>query len=251
MIDIHNHTTFSDGRDSADEVVRSAAISGLQVIGISDHFDPYVSRQDVCLQPNEIDAYVKELEELKDKYQIKLLSGLEIGLQSMGIVWPGVEFDYYIYSVHTVPGLPELKDLEDPWEIYLDEVIMAVELIDRPGFLGHLDFLRRHIPGATPPSPGAQMDMLLRKLVENDIGLEMNTSGWLYNLGDSTPQRWVIERYIELGGHLITLGSDSHRAVNVGSYISKAIGVLEELAVKQVFYAENGCYVPFNIQEMV
>jgi histidinol-phosphatase (PHP family) len=79
----------------------------------------------------------------------------------------------------------------------------------------------------------------------------MNTSGWLYNLGDSTPQRWVIERYIELGGHLITLGSDSHRAVNVGSYISKAIGVLKELAVKQVFYAENGCYVPFNIQEMV
>ncbi|HQC15322.1 PHP domain-containing protein, partial [Mesotoga prima] len=58
MIDIHNHTTYSDGRNTVEEVIQSALKEGLQIVGISDHFDPYVA-QEVCLQPEEVGVYRK------------------------------------------------------------------------------------------------------------------------------------------------------------------------------------------------
>jgi len=248
MIDIHNHTTFSDGRNTVEEIIHSAVDIGLQVVGFSDHFDPYVC-QEVCLQPEQVSGYLKEIRSFDGELPIKVLAGLELGLQSEGILWPGEEMDYYLYSVHTVPGRPDLKSLEDPWEIYLQEATLAVDLIDRPGFFGHLDFLRRHIPFGRPPKPGPLMDRLLMKLVSNHVGLEVNTSGWMYGLGDPSPQSWVIERYLELGGNLLTIGSDSHRAQQVGKYSAQAVSLLKGIGVREVFYCENGSYVPFRILE--
>lgn len=248
MIDIHNHTTYSDGRNTVEEVIQSALKEGLQIVGISDHFDPYVA-QEVCLQPEEVSVYLKEIRTLSEKYPIKVLAGLELGLQTEGILWPGEEMDYYIYSVHTVPGRPDLKTLENPWDIYLQEAISAVDLIDRPGFLGHLDFLRRHIPKAKPPKPGQLMDTLLMKLVSNHVGLELNTSGWMYGIGDPSPQPWVIERYIDLGGRFVTVGSDSHRASQIGNFTVKALSLLRKMGIKEVFYCENGSYIPVPIME--
>lgn len=247
MIDVHNHTRFSDGRNTVEEVVQSAAAAKLEVVGVSDHFDPYVSRQDVCLQAEQLDAYLDRIDEVKVEAPLLVLAGLELGLQSTGILWPSRELDYYIYSVHTVPGYPQLRELEDPWTLYLEEAIEAVELIDRPGFLGHLDFLRRHIPGSNPPRPGELIDTLLRKLVLKDVGLEFNTSGWMYGLGDPSPQPWVLERYIEFGGRLITIGSDSHRAADVGRYNLEAVALLKKLSLKEVFYSQNNAYVPISI----
>jgi len=247
MIDIHNHTIFSDGKDSVADVIQAAVERDLKIVGISDHFDPYLLRQDVCLQPEKVSSYSREIERLKGSYPITVLSGLELGLQSTGISWPVGDFDYYIYSVHTVPGFPDLKDMEDPWDIYLEEAAMAVELIDKPGFLGHLDFLRRHIPGSKPPSPGELMNILLKQIIACDVGLEFNTSGWMYRLGDPTPQPWVIERYLELGGRLITIGSDSHRAISVGKYNNDALNLLRKLGISEVFYAVKDRYLSIPI----
>jgi|GEM_PF-5675912 len=177
MIDIHNHTIFSDGKDSMADVIQAAVERELKVVGISDHFDPYLLRQDVCLQPEGVNSYLREIERLKGSYPITVLSGLELGLQSTGISWPVGDFDYYIYSVHTVPGFPDLRDMEDPWDIYLEEAAMAVELIDKPGFLGHLDFLRRHIPGSKPPSPGELMDILLKQIIALQRGIGVQHVG--------------------------------------------------------------------------
>ncbi|MFA6656963.1 MAG: histidinol phosphate phosphatase, partial [Mesotoga sp.] len=60
---------------------------------------------------------------------------------------------------------------------------------------------------------------------------------------------WVIERYLELGGNLLTIGSDSHRALQVGKYSVQAVLLLREIGVKEIFYCEDGSYVPFIIQE--
>ncbi|MFA6976991.1 MAG: PHP domain-containing protein, partial [Mesotoga sp.] len=93
MIDIHNHTTFSDGRNTVEQVIQSAVEAGLQVIGLSDHFDPYVC-QEVCLQPEQINGYLKKIRSFDGKLPIKVLAGLELGLQSEGILLPGEEMDY-------------------------------------------------------------------------------------------------------------------------------------------------------------
>ncbi|MDD3681056.1 MAG: PHP domain-containing protein [Mesotoga sp.] len=75
MIDIHNHTTFSDGRNTVEQVIQSAVEAGLQVIGLSDHFDPYVC-QEVCLQPEEINGYLKEIRSFDGELPIKVLAGM-------------------------------------------------------------------------------------------------------------------------------------------------------------------------------
>ena len=197
MIDIHNHTIFSDGKDSVADVIQAAVERDLKIVGISDHFDPYLLRQDVCLQPEKVSSYSREIERLKGSYPITVLSGLELGLQSTGISCrSAISIITSIRS--TVPGFPDRGIWKTLGHIPLKRRPWP-ELIDKPGFLGHLDFLRRHIPGSKPPSPGELMNILLKQIIACDVGLEFNTSGWMYRLGDPTPQPWVIERYLELG----------------------------------------------------
>ena len=50
-------------------------------------------------------------------------------------------------------------------------------------------------------------------------GIEINTSSFAYKLEDLTPSRDILSLYYELGGKIITIGSDAHKAVNVGSHI--------------------------------
>ncbi len=87
------------------------------------------------------------------------------------------------------------------------------------------------------------------KLVSNHVGLELNTSGWMYGIGDPSPQPWVIERYIDLGGRFVTVGSDSHRASQIGNFTVKALSLLRKMGIKEVFYCENGSYIPVPIME--
>ncbi len=96
--DLHNHTTFSDGENSIEDMIRSAISAGLKVIGISDHsftdFDP-----SYCMKPNDYEPYVDSIKVLKEKYQdqIKVLAGIEYDYCSY-IVPNGL--DYIIGSVH-------------------------------------------------------------------------------------------------------------------------------------------------------
>ena len=42
-------------------------------------------------------------------------------------------------------------------------------------------------------------------------GIELNTGGFKYGLGHPNPCEDIIKRYKELGGEIITLGSDAHK----------------------------------------
>lgn len=252
MLDLHNHTTFSDGRNKPEEVIEAAIDKGLNIIGISDHYDPYLFRQDKCLQPDALPEYSRYISALKGKYPIDLVLGLEIGTQTTGINTPEGPYDYFIYSIHTVPGTPDIFNVEYPWKEYLSEAIEAVKLINKPGFIGHLDFLRRHIPGSAPIGGKEKIliDEFMKNLVKMDLGLELNTSGWDYKFDEPTPQKWIIERYLDLGGKYITIGSDSHRTSFVGQWNDRALALLMELGVKEVFYCKDFCYnsVPLTVE---
>lgn len=247
MLDIHNHTTFSDGKYSPEEMIEAGIDNGLNIIGISDHYDPYLLRQDKCLQPEALPEYSRYITALKDRYPIDLVLGLEVGTQTTGVNAPEGPYDYFIYSIHTVPGLPNLFEMEYPWKEYLSEAIEAVKLIKKPGFIGHLDFLRRHIPGSAPIGEKTMVDEFMKTLVKMDLGLELNTSGWDYKFDEPTPQKWIIERYLDLGGKYITIGSDSHWTSYIGKWNDRALALLRELRVKEVFYCKDFSYVPVSL----
>ena len=73
----------------------------------------------------------------------------------------------------------------------------------------------------------------LKKLIEKKIGLEVNTSGIRYGVGDFHPCREIIARYKELGGKIITMGSDAHRALDIMRDFDKAREVLKEIGFEK------------------
>ena len=81
MINLHNHTTFSDGRFEPQAIIEAAIAGGLTHIGISDHFRTAklgATAQYVITEY--MDAYVAHIRELAARYasQITVLVGLEI-----------------------------------------------------------------------------------------------------------------------------------------------------------------------------
>ena len=54
------------------------------------------------------------------------------------------------------------------------------------------------------------MDAILKLLIEKGKGIEINTGGYKAGLSEPNPCHDVLRRYKELGGEIITLGSDAH-----------------------------------------
>ena len=54
------------------------------------------------------------------------------------------------------------------------------------------------------------IDPVLHCLIEHGKCLEVNTAGLKYGLGETNPAKDVLRRYRELGGELLTIGSDAH-----------------------------------------
>ena len=66
-------------------------------------------------------------------------------------------------------------------------------------------------------------------MIKDEKGFEVNTSSHRYGLKDSQPSRDILKLYKELGGKIITIGSDSHKIEYLGAYINEAKELLKEL----------------------
>ena len=78
----HTHSTFSDGKNTMEEMVLAAIEAGMPVLGLSDHSDsPY---QEYCMRKEQYPEYLAEIERLQKKYagQIVLLKGIELDSNS-------------------------------------------------------------------------------------------------------------------------------------------------------------------------
>ena len=57
---------------------------------------------------------------------------------------------------------------------------------------------------------GDVLEEILRTLIEKGKGLECNTNGLRVGLGAPNPSLEILKRYREMGGEILTIGSDSH-----------------------------------------
>ena len=53
------------------------------------------------------------------------------------------------------------------------------------------------------------------------------------------PGREILQKYYDMGGYLITLGSDAHVTKDAAQYLDEAKALLREIGFKHVFYYEN------------
>ena len=67
-----------------------------------------------------------------------------------------------------------------------------------------------------------------RVLIQKNIGLECNTGGFKYGLGHPNPTEQILTRYHEMGGEIVTLGSDAHAPQHLAYDFNRAAMLLKE-----------------------
>jgi len=119
-----------------------------------------------------------------------------------------------------------------------------VELVKWGGFdsLAHMNYPVRHAalkdgPRLSIDPYREQVDELLKMLVEKGKALEMGACGLGGLLEDALLPTWVLARYKELGGELVTIGSAAHQADSVGVGVAQAMELLSGLGYEHfTFY---------------
>ncbi len=98
MFDLHTHTTYCDGKNSAEEMILAAIDKGLDTIGISGHSYTWFD-ESYCMSREGTERYIAEVTELKDRYadRITVLLGIE---RDYFAEISNDPFDYVIGSCH-------------------------------------------------------------------------------------------------------------------------------------------------------
>lgn len=229
--DFHTHTNFSTdaARNSAPEVMIQSAIQhGLETICITDHMDPGfddIGEEFVF----DTEAYFQTLLPLQEKYrdQIEVLIGVEFGLQphlgeKAKEYVNKYPFDYVIGSTHVLHGLdPYIRDnFKDHTDKQLyremfEETLINIQNVKDFDSMGHLDYIVRYglerEKSYSYEENSDVIDAILKCLIQNGKGLELNTAGLKYGLPFAHPYPAILKRYRELGGEIITVGSDGHK----------------------------------------
>ena len=96
---LHTHSTYTDGRDTPEEMILEAVAKGFSGIGFSEHSYMPFSPSKSQLRPEDTEKYRAEIYALKEKYkgQIDIFCGIEFEFNSAMIYH---SFDYLIGSVH-------------------------------------------------------------------------------------------------------------------------------------------------------
>ncbi len=258
MIDIHLHTKFSfDSKEEPQNYIDRAVALGVKAIGFSEHYDydAYLDgEKDITLA--DLDAYAKEVEFLKCKYKnVRILQGIEFGYRKQAVpqyrkILNTYPLDYVINSLHTLSDRGDCyhdkffegKDLKDCYADYFNGVLESINANYDYQIIGHLGYVCRYRKGQ-----GARiiysdladiLDEILKAIISKDKCLEINTScgtgGCLF-----LPDTDIITRYLQLGGKLLSFGSDAHEASNYLNKADQLKQLLKGLGVKELYYYKN------------
>lgn len=268
MIDIHTHSNISpDGNDTPEEMASRAAESGIKHFALTDHIEidsPGDGRWD----------YTKYLAHMKPAYerlcgeydgQMSVYFGAELGQALYDL--PAAErilaeqngFDYVIGSLHRTRNYKFMGTAETEFDRrhvigeYFEEMLELAEW-GKFSALAHMTFVLRFVGVDTPNGLVTDMtkrsqaafeaqkpiiDKILQTIISKEIALEVNSSGCRKGLGVPMPSAEFIGRYRELGGRLITVGSDAHRISDVAADIPECYKLLRELGFSEVCVFEK------------
>lgn len=258
-IDYHVHTHYSDDSEyQMEEVVQDAIKQGIEELCFTDHVD-YGVKQDHGDLPNpeeetngrfnvDYPAYYQQFLQLKEQYQeaIALKFGLEFGIQTGTIsryekLFATYPFDFVLLSIHQVNNLEfwdgkfqEGKTDKQCYQEYYEEMLQVVKNYHDYSCLSHLDLIRRYLDkeANTFQEYEGILREILSYIIQDGKGIEINTSSLRYGIPDTTPSKDILRLYHELGGEIITLGSDSHVPKDLGEAIEESKGLLKEIGFR-------------------
>ncbi len=240
IVDLHTHTDNSfDGHHSTMFLCESACMKGMRAIAFTDHLEMDVFFRD-NFNRTALQSFF-EVAKAASAFKGKLIvcKGVELGQPYYNAavtdkLLSTIKYDFIIGSIH---NLPEMQDFyymdfsDDNIDYYslLDQYFeceLKLAQWDKFDTLAHLTYPLRYIKG----NYGKPVDMsryaeiideILLTLIKNKKSLELNTAGLRKPIGTTSPDEDILKRYKELGGSLITIGSDAHYAEHLGNGIGK------------------------------
>lgn len=256
--DYHIHTSFSgDSNENIDDIVKQAICLGLDEIAITDHLEYDVLDLDFKEWTLDLDKYKEKIMELRKKYknQIIIRLGVEIGVQPhtkdhLESLVEKYNFDFVIASSHEINKIDLSKGViqkgktrDEVQKLYFQTMLKNIDLYTKYNVWGHLDFITRYggkeFSGMDLNKNWDLITEILEKLIKKGKGIEINTSGYRYNENRVYPCFEIIKKYVELGGKIITIGSDAHTKEQIAMDFSKAYEILKELKVEYITTFEN------------
>ena len=256
LADYHIHCKYSDdSEEDVEKIIETAINKGIGEICFTDHVDYGIkldkdvfekidenAKKDWIKKIGRIDLnvdypnYFKEIEELREKYKDKITirQGLEFGMQVHTIKdfqklfdKYKEKFDFVILSCHQVNDkefwtneFQKGKSIDEYNAEYYEEIYRVMSRYSDYSILGQLDHIQRYNETIYPFEKSREIIVkILKKVIEDNKGIEVNTSSFRYGLKELTPERDILKLYHELGGKIITIGSDAHKAENVGEHI--------------------------------
>ncbi|MFC2015306.1 histidinol-phosphatase HisJ family protein [Chloroflexota bacterium] len=257
LLDLHVHSTQSaDGASSIVEFAQRADDLGLTDVAFCEHVD---------FDPRDTDFGYLDVERYANAFGaacppprgIRLHKGIEITYQSRREAeirrWLcSHRWDMVVLSVHLV-------DYEDGWAIvskrdssdayfaahdqhqvaacYFEELLGAA----RSGLgdvLGHFDLFKRYGVAHYGPFRAevfeAEVRAVLSAAIQHGVGLELNTSGLRQVPAEPYPGRTILRWYREMGGELLTIGSDAHHTAHLGAGCAEAAELARSVGFRAI-----------------
>ena len=255
--DNHVHSRFStDSEASMEEIIRQAKQKQLISVCFTDHMDydfpKEYDKRETDEPPFVFDpkTYFHATEELQKTFpDFNIRTGVELGLKKEVLkkalkLTESYPFDFVIGSTHLVdnidPYYPEFWEANGEEQGILRYYESTLENI-KAGFdydvYGHIDYILRYCPAVKAALKGKHplddfytrtmskyaeiLREILSLLIKNGKGIEINTAGFKYGLGHPNPHETLISYYKELGGELISIGSDAHTPGHLGCDFQK------------------------------
>ena len=269
LYDTHTHTSNSpDAKDSVEALCVRGAELGLAALAVTEHceINRYYprSRYKESIGPENVgynfeQSMKKSFDDnmlMKEKFagKLKLLCGVEMGQgnadkEAAEKLLSDDRIDYVIGSMHEMPGYADFYFLDyknlDVKDILTKNFTAVYDMCRWGRFdsLGHMTYALRYIMRAGITASTDHCDEIiaecLRELARQGKGLEINTSGLRQEAKITFPTVKYVRLFKELGGEIITVGSDSHSTADLAAGVADGIEVARAAGFTRVAYFEK------------
>ena len=217
-------------------MLEGAIQKGIGTLAITDHYDPGYPDPEFPFTLD-FEEYHRALLEAQKKYQdrMDIRSGMEIGImhghfEEADTVINDFPYDVIIGSFHCLRGEDlytyDYTDVDGPamledFYTYMYECLSEFKNYD---IAGHFSILDRYIGKLYDYTQFEEIiDEVLKIIISDGKGLEINTSSFKYGTGTWLPRETILKRYIELGGEILTFGSDAHNPEHYQFHFNDAV----------------------------
>lgn len=251
LTDYHLHSGYSfDGSCGIRDICDAAIARGINEIAITDHMDLYTDKPyEYILDCKNL---YRELEEVREAYRgrLKVLLGAEYGQPQINRT-EALKFiedyplDFIIGSVHNLTGDVDLAEVDyrktDYRKTYAEYLNWVYDLAADYEYdvLGHVNYPCRYFKlqlGIETDQSKYRWEFsdIFKKVIERGRGIELNLSGIARGMQDTMPDMYLLKLYRELGGEIITVGSDAHLLEHVGTVSKTGYEMLKEAGFSYV-----------------